>query len=334
VWDTNSLSRIKTLTGHTDAVRALAVAEGRLFSGSYDGTVRVWDEASLGCLQVLKGHTGPVRTLVHARGAMFSGSYDKSVRVWDVGTLECRAALTGHTGAVRALVASPDYVFSGSDDTTIKVWDAATLQCVRTLEGHEDNVRVLAVGENAMFSGSWDKTIRVWDLRTLECVKVLEGHTEAVLALAGAFVCVGNVWCVQRAVWSKCRVPCCCTVTPPLRAAMLEHTHARATTVGEGVAGPNSKVLVSGSYDTTVRFWDLNTFRCVRKCDGHFDAVRVLAAHSGRVFSGSYDGTIGVSPAAAGVRLLCCLRCVCCSLPTPVCCHAVLCCTCVVLQVW
>jgi WD40 repeat protein len=46
--------------------------------------------------------------------------------------------------------------------------------------------------------------------------------------------------------------------------------------------------------DTTVRFWDLTTFRCVRKCDGHDDAVRVLASSGGRVFSGSYDGTIGV----------------------------------------
>lgn len=65
--------------------------------------------------------------------------------------------------------------------------------------------------------------------------------------------------------------------------------------MGEGVPSPTSKVLVSGSYDTTVRFWDLNTFRCMRKCDGHNDAVRVLAAYNGRVFSGSYDGTIGVS---------------------------------------
>ena len=31
-----------------------------------------------------------------------------------------------------------------------------------------------------------------------------------------------------------------------------------------------------------------------RKCEGHEDAVRVLAVASGRVFSGSYDGTIGV----------------------------------------
>ena len=31
-----------------------------------------------------------------------------------------------------------------------------------------------------------------------------------------------------------------------------------------------------------------------RKCEGHDDAVRVLAVASGKVFSGSYDGSIGV----------------------------------------
>ena len=35
-------------------------------------------------------------------------------------------------------------------------------------------------------------------------------------------------------------------------------------------------------------------FRCVRKCEGHEDAVRVVAVSGNMVFSGSYDGTIGV----------------------------------------
>lgn len=81
----------------------------------------------------------------------------------------------------------------------------------------------------------------------------------------------------------------------PDTAADVRCACAPVCAVGEGVPSPTSRVLVSGSYDTTVRFWDLNTFRCMRKCDGHNDAVRVLAAYNGRVFSGSYDGTIGVS---------------------------------------
>ena len=66
-------------TGHSDAVRALATSHDKLFSGSYDGTVKVWDIETLECLKTLAGHTGPVRTLVLSAGNMFSGSYDKTV---------------------------------------------------------------------------------------------------------------------------------------------------------------------------------------------------------------------------------------------------------------
>ena len=38
----------------------------------------------------------------------------------------------------------------------------------------------------------------------------------------------------------------------------------------------------------------ISVFFVCRKCEGHDDAVRVLAVAGGKVFSGSYDGTIGV----------------------------------------
>ena len=60
-------------------MRALCSTEDNLFSGSYDGTVKVWDIQTLECLKTLAGHTGPVRTLVLSAGNIFSGSYDKTV---------------------------------------------------------------------------------------------------------------------------------------------------------------------------------------------------------------------------------------------------------------
>jgi WD40 repeat protein len=81
--------QIRTLTGHTYAVYAVAVTpDGRqVVSGSWDDTVRVWDLAS----------GQPVRTL------------------------------TGHTGAVDAVAVTPDgrQVVSGSSDHTVRVWDLA-----------------------------------------------------------------------------------------------------------------------------------------------------------------------------------------------------------------
>lgn len=82
---------------------------------------QVWDAENLTCLATLTGHTGPVRTLVRCGDKIFSGSYDKTVRVWDVHTHRCLSTLAGHSGAVRALAATGAVVFSGSDDTTIRV---------------------------------------------------------------------------------------------------------------------------------------------------------------------------------------------------------------------
>jgi len=277
-WSLARLARAATLTGHTDAVRALLLgpstspAGGSLFSASYDGTVRVWDPATGACLATLAGHTGPVRTLAAgAGGLIFSGSYDGAVRAWDArapagpgGGPACAAVLTGHASAVRALAAAAptagdgggSLVFSGSDDATIRAWDVRGLRCVATLAGHDDNVRVLAASpagrpgaspsaaggsRSFLFSGSWDRTIRAWRCDTLACDRVLAGHAEAVLALA----------------------------------------------VGDGV-------LASGSYDASVRLWDLANLRPGPVCGGHGDAVRVLAARGRTVFSGSYDGSVGV----------------------------------------
>ena len=53
---------------------------------------------------------------------------------------------------------------------------------------------------------------------------------------------------------------------------------------------------MSGSYDTTVRFWNANSFSCAGMFESHEDAVRVLASTgegATKVYSGSYDGSVG-----------------------------------------
>ena len=44
IWDTDTGSLIKTLTGHTDRVFSLAVLpNGFLASGSHDNTIKIWN---------------------------------------------------------------------------------------------------------------------------------------------------------------------------------------------------------------------------------------------------------------------------------------------------
>ncbi len=43
---------MKTLEGHEDNVRVLAVGDNQVFSGSWDKTIRVWDLDTLECSKV------------------------------------------------------------------------------------------------------------------------------------------------------------------------------------------------------------------------------------------------------------------------------------------
>lgn len=52
VWDSATLQCLRTLEGHEDNVRVLAVGDRHLFSGSWDKTIRVWDTRTLSCLKV------------------------------------------------------------------------------------------------------------------------------------------------------------------------------------------------------------------------------------------------------------------------------------------
>ena len=60
--------------------------------------------------------------------------------------------------------------------------------------------------------------------------------------------------------------------------------------------------MFSGSYDKTVRVWDVATLACKATLTGHTGAVRALVASPDKVFSGSDDTTIKVGPRGAGGR--------------------------------
>lgn len=55
-----------------------------------------------------------------------------------------------------------------------------------------------------------------------------------------------------------------------------------------------TKFAFSGSYDTTIRVWDLDTLRCTQTLVRHTTTVDALASYNGCVFSGSADHSIKV----------------------------------------
>jgi hypothetical protein len=113
---------LRSLEGHTDWVRAVAVSpDGRfIVSGSDDRTVKVWELESGRLLRSLEGHTDGVRAVAVSPDGRFivSGSSDRTVKVWELESGRLLRSLEGHTGWVNAVAVSPDgrFIVSGSSD--------------------------------------------------------------------------------------------------------------------------------------------------------------------------------------------------------------------------
>ena len=111
VWDLNSGQDLRTLAGHAERVRSVAVsADGRLaLSASDDHTVKVWDLTSGQELRTLAGHAYGVNSVaVSADGRLaLSASDDRTVKVWDLETGNCLATLPLE-GPLLSLALAPD----------------------------------------------------------------------------------------------------------------------------------------------------------------------------------------------------------------------------------
>ncbi|CAL5047040.1 unnamed protein product [Urochloa decumbens] len=208
-WRLPGLRCAESVTAaHGDAINAVAVAaDGRVFTGSADGTVKAWwrrgpGQRKLELVGTMERHSAAVNALALGAGGrvLYSGSCDRSVVVWECGAggdmamvMVATATLRGHTKAVLCLAAAGDVVCSGSADTTVRVWrrGAAVAEagyaCLAVLGGHAGAVKSLALvrkpgGDHDgscdgccscsaahVCSGSMDCDVKVWKV-TVSCL--------------------------------------------------------------------------------------------------------------------------------------------------------------------
>eukprot|EP01050_Picozoa_sp_SAG11_P000999 SAG11_NODE_39_length_21630_cov_11.188658_18_plen_2153_part_00 len=326
LWDVASTECLRTLEGHSDDVLSVAfdASGGKLASGSWDQTVKLWDVASGECLRTLEGHSSEVYSVAFdaSGGTLASGSGDRTVKLWDVASTECLRTLEGHTSYVNSVAfdASGGTLASGSWDLTVKLWDVASGECLRTLEGHSSYVNSVAfdAGGGTLASGSWDLTVKLWDVASGECLRTLEGHSSEVYSVAfdasGGTLASGSrdqtmkLWDIGAAVFASQQNRMVVCLESSVHAS---HVHApNVTTTFEGQSDVVSSVafdesggtLASGSWDQTVKLWDVASGECLRTLEGHSDVVLSVAfdASGGTLASGSGDQTVKLWDVASG----------------------------------
>eukprot|EP00770_Monocercomonoides_exilis_P005777 MONOS_5749.1-p1 / transcript=MONOS_5749.1 / gene=MONOS_5749 / organism=Monocercomonoides_exilis_PA203 / gene_product=WD40 repeat containing protein / transcript_product=WD40 repeat containing protein / location=Mono_scaffold00172:16828-17888(-) / protein_length=277 / sequence_SO=supercontig / SO=protein_coding / is_pseudo=false len=94
-------------------------------SASYDKTLKIWDLNTCSCIRTLTGHTGPVNDVIWRRSLCLSTGRDGLLIAWDVNTGDRAVTVrhTSHMSAMHLFDDDLGCVAIGTQDGTVMIYD-------------------------------------------------------------------------------------------------------------------------------------------------------------------------------------------------------------------
>jgi U4/U6 small nuclear ribonucleoprotein PRP4 len=266
----------------SDTGDALAVSD-------WSGAVKVWNGATVAWKQEA-AHAERAQHVAWVPGSnrLLSCGADNAVKLWDTGSSDSRT-LQGHSQRVNRVVAHPNgtTALSTSYDGTWRMWDLVAGSCLSVQEGHRRHaVYGCAIHPDGALAATTglDSVSRVWDLRTGCAVLSFKGHVKMVLSCDfspdGFHLATGSddntvrVWDLRKRV-SVYSIP----------------AHANCVSHVKYVTG---ELLVTASFDKSIKAWSGRDFSNVAVLLGHSDRVTYCDVRHGAIASVSFDKSIRI----------------------------------------
>ncbi|XP_068573698.1 LOW QUALITY PROTEIN: zinc finger protein 106 [Cebidichthys violaceus] len=274
--------------GHQEAVNAMQVYSGLLYTCSGDRTVKAFDLVSHKCVGVFEGHSSKVSCLLvsmapglHRR--LYSGSSDQTICCYSLKTQELEQQFS-LSDRVLCLHSRWKMLYAGLANGTVVTFNLKTNKQMDVYDCHGPRaVSCLASSQEGarriLLVGSFDSTISVRDAKSGLLLRTLEGHTKTVLCMK----------VVNDLVFSGSSDQCVYAHnihTGKLVRVYEGHSHAVT------VVSVLGKVMVTACLDKLVRVYDLQSHNQLQIYGGHKDMVMCMAIQKNMIYTGCYDGSV------------------------------------------
>lgn len=259
LWDINKRDFVLDLREHLDWVRGLAFSpdQTKLATIGQDGQIKLWDIQNGQLLHALKDSIrGTQKIVFHPSGNYFAVcGFDENVRLYGSSNGRQIGSLTAHGPNNRAIVFSADgtQLAVGGRSGVVRVWSvsAAGLVSQQAIDLKGDGRRVnalafnsdgsrLAVGGDGPFIGFWNPQSG----KLIEMLPERPGKTFS-LAFCGDHLLASGESDNAIRIWDLS--------TKQNTATLLGHSG----TVSSMIYDAQTDRLISGSFDTSVRFWNI-----------------------------------------------------------------------------